>query len=61
MEIQQRQDELDTMTQDLQEQDRTFGAAQAQMRSAISQLGRVRADTEEFIRERVRDVVAHDV
>ncbi|XP_055411738.1 protein PML isoform X3 [Bubalus kerabau] len=59
MEIQQRQDELDTMTQDLQEQDRTFGAAQAQMRSAISQLGRVRADTEEFIRERVRDVVAH--
>uniref|UniRef100_A0A8B9WK56 Protein PML n=1 Tax=Bos mutus grunniens TaxID=30521 RepID=A0A8B9WK56_BOSMU len=59
MEIQQRQDELDTMTQDLQEQDRTFGAAQAQMRSAISQLGRVRADTEEFIRERVREVVAH--
>ncbi|KAM7230720.1 hypothetical protein CapIbe_018210 [Capra ibex] len=59
MEIQQRQDELDTMTQDLQEQDRSFGAAQAQMRSAISQLGRVRADTEEFIRERVREVVAH--
>ncbi|XP_065762094.1 protein PML isoform X2 [Muntiacus reevesi] len=58
-EIQQRQDELDTMTQDLQEQDRAFAAAQAQMRSAITQLGRVRADTEEFIRERVRDVVAH--
>ncbi|XP_020753622.2 protein PML isoform X1 [Odocoileus virginianus] len=58
-EIQQRQDELDTMTQDLQEQDRAFAAAQAQMRSAITQLGRVRADTEEFIRERVREVVAH--
>ncbi|XP_055274146.1 protein PML isoform X2 [Moschus berezovskii] len=58
-EIQQRQDELDTMTKDLQEQDRAFGAAQAQMRSAISQLGRVRADTEELIRERVREVVAH--
>lgn len=47
------------MTQDLQEQDRAFAAAQAQMRSAITQLGRVRADTEEFIRERVREVVAH--
>ncbi|KAI5941543.1 Protein PML [Manis javanica] len=58
-EIQQRQEELDTMIQDLREQDRTFGAAHAQMRSAVSQLGRARADTEEQIRARVRQVVAH--
>ncbi|XP_007446725.1 PREDICTED: protein PML [Lipotes vexillifer] len=58
-EIQQRQEELDVMTQDLQEQDRAFGAAQAQMTSAISQLGRVRADIEELIRVRVRQVVEH--
>lgn len=59
LEIQQRQEELDAMTQALQEQDRAFGTAQAQMRSAVSQLGRVRADTEELIRARVRQVVAH--
>lgn len=47
------------MTQDLQEQDRAFGAAQAQMTSAISQLGQVRADIEELIRARVRQVVEH--
>ncbi|XP_036763631.2 protein PML isoform X4 [Manis pentadactyla] len=58
-EIQQRQEELDTMIQDLREQDRAFGAAHAQMRSAVSQLGRARADTEELIRARVRQVVAH--
>ncbi|XP_022435706.1 protein PML isoform X1 [Delphinapterus leucas] len=58
-EIQQRQEELDVMTQDLKEQDRAFGAAQAQMTSAISQLGRVRADIEELIRARVRQVVEH--
>ncbi|XP_061036045.1 protein PML isoform X1 [Eubalaena glacialis] len=58
-EIQQRQEELDVMTQDLQEQDRAFGAAQAEMSSAISQLGRVRADTEEMIRARLRQVVEH--
>uniref|UniRef100_A0A8C0DTQ4 Protein PML n=1 Tax=Balaenoptera musculus TaxID=9771 RepID=A0A8C0DTQ4_BALMU len=58
-EIQQRQEELDVMTQDLQEQDRAFGAAQAEMSSAISQLGRVRADTEEMIQTRVRQVVEH--
>ncbi|XP_059952999.1 protein PML isoform X2 [Mesoplodon densirostris] len=58
-EIQQRQEELDVMTQDLQEQDRAFGAAQAQMSSAISQLGRVRADTEELIRERMRQAVEY--
>ncbi|XP_030730870.1 protein PML isoform X3 [Globicephala melas] len=58
-EIQQRQEELDVMTQDLQEQDRAFGAAQAQMTSAISQLGRMRADTEEQIRAGVRQVVEH--
>ncbi|XP_047652609.1 protein PML isoform X3 [Phacochoerus africanus] len=59
MEIQQRQEELDTMTQALQQQDHAFGAAQAQMRSAVSQLGRVRTDTEELIHARVRQVVAH--
>ncbi|XP_007197796.2 protein PML isoform X3 [Balaenoptera acutorostrata] len=58
-EIQQRQEELDVMTQDLQEQDRAFGAAQAEMSSAISQLGRVRADTEELIQTHVRQVVEH--
>ena len=47
------------MTQDLQEQDRAFGAAQAEMSSAISQLGRVRADTEELIQTHVRQVVEH--
>ncbi|XP_044774346.1 protein PML isoform X3 [Neomonachus schauinslandi] len=58
-EIQQRQEELDAMAQALQEQDRAFGAAQARMRSAVSQLGRMRADTEELIHERVRQLVAH--
>ncbi|EQB78076.1 protein PML isoform 1 [Camelus ferus] len=58
-EIQQRQQELDAMTQALQEQDSVFGAAQAQMRSAVSQLGRVRSCTEELIRQRVQQVVAH--
>ncbi|XP_041587256.1 protein PML [Vulpes lagopus] len=46
-EIQQRQEELDTMARVLQEQDGAFGAAHAQMHSAVSQLGRARADTEE--------------
>ncbi|XP_006932447.1 protein PML isoform X3 [Felis catus] len=58
-EIQQRQDELDAMAQALQEQDRAFGAAHAQMHAAVSQLGRMRADTEELIHARVRQVVAH--
>ncbi|XP_059861613.1 protein PML isoform X4 [Delphinus delphis] len=58
-EIQQRQEELDVMTQDLQEQDRAFGAAQAQITSAVNQLGRVRADIEEQIRAGVRQVVEH--
>ncbi|KAM9183235.1 protein PML isoform 1-T1 [Dugong dugon] len=58
-EIQQRQEELDAMTQALQEQDGVFGAAHAQMCSAIGQLDRARSDTEELIRARVRQVVAH--
>ncbi|XP_034523967.1 protein PML isoform X6 [Ailuropoda melanoleuca] len=58
-EIQLRQEELDTMAQALQEQDRVFGAAHARMRSAASELGRVRADTEELIHTRVRQLVAH--
>ncbi|KAM5291731.1 protein PML [Ctenodactylus gundi] len=58
-EIQQRQEELVAMTQALQEQDGAFGAAHAQVRAAIHQLGHARADTEELIRERVRQVVAH--
>ncbi|XP_076978434.1 protein PML [Tamandua tetradactyla] len=58
-EIQQRQEELNAMTLSLQEQEGAFGVAQAQLRSAIGQLGRARADTEEFIRSRVRQLVAH--
>ncbi|XP_032720919.1 protein PML isoform X3 [Lontra canadensis] len=58
-EIQQRQEELDAMAQALQEQDRAFGEAQARMRSAVSQLDRARADTEELIHTRVRQLVSH--
>ncbi|KAM6149902.1 protein PML isoform 2-T2 [Erethizon dorsatum] len=58
-EIQQWQSELDAMARALQEQDGAFGAVRAQVRSAISQLGHARADTEEQIREQVRQVVAH--
>ncbi|XP_023048887.1 protein PML isoform X3 [Piliocolobus tephrosceles] len=58
-EIQQRQEELDAMTQALQEQDSAFGAVHAQMHTAVGQLGRARAETEELIRARVREVVAH--
>lgn len=47
------------MTQLLQKQDQAFGSALAQLRSAISQLGRVRTDTEEVIRAGVRQLVAH--
>ncbi|XP_011822500.1 PREDICTED: protein PML isoform X3 [Mandrillus leucophaeus] len=58
-EIQQRQEELDAMTQALQEQDSAFGAVHAQMHAAVGQLGRARAEIEELIRARVRQVVAH--
>ncbi|XP_011788336.1 PREDICTED: protein PML isoform X7 [Colobus angolensis palliatus] len=58
-EIQQRQEELDAMTQALQEQDSAFGAVHAQMHAAVGQLGRARAETEGLIRARVRQVVAH--
>ncbi|CAH6870585.1 Pml [Phodopus roborovskii] len=58
-EIQQRHEELGTMTQALQEQDKIFNNAHAQMRSAIGQLEHARADTEERIRARVRQVVEH--
>ncbi|XP_008014126.1 protein PML isoform X1 [Chlorocebus sabaeus] len=58
-EIQQRQEELDAMTQALQEQDSAFGAVHAQMHAAVGQLGRARAETEELIRARVRQMVAH--
>ncbi|XP_012968434.1 protein PML isoform X3 [Mesocricetus auratus] len=58
-EIQQRHEELGTMTQALQEQDKTFDNAHAQMRSAIGQLEHARADTEERIRARVRQVVEY--
>ncbi|KAF6132150.1 PML nuclear body scaffold [Phyllostomus discolor] len=47
------------MTQLLERQDLAFDSALAQMRSAISQLGRVRTDTEEVIRAGVRQLVAH--
>lgn len=47
------------MTQALQEQDCAFSAAQAQMRSAVNQLGSVRTETEDLIRAHVRRVVAH--
>uniref|UniRef100_A0A452SKX1 Protein PML n=1 Tax=Ursus americanus TaxID=9643 RepID=A0A452SKX1_URSAM len=58
-EIQLRQGELDAMAQALEEQERVFGAAHTRMRSAASELGRVRADTEELIHTRVRQLVAH--
>nr|XP_023408665.1 protein PML isoform X1 [Loxodonta africana]XP_023408666.1 protein PML isoform X1 [Loxodonta africana] len=58
-EIQQRQEELAAMTHALQEQESAFGAAHAQIRSALCQLDRARADTEELIRARVLQVVAH--
>lgn len=58
-EIQQRYEELGTMTQALQEQDRVFDSAHAQMRSTIGQLEHARADTEARIRARVRQVVEH--
>ncbi|XP_077602037.1 protein PML isoform X2 [Crocuta crocuta] len=58
-EIQQRQEELDAMAQALQEQDSAFSVAHAQMHAAVSQLGRMRADTEELIHARVRQVVTH--
>lgn len=47
------------MTESLQEQDHAFDSALAQLRSAVSQLGRVRTDTEEVIREGMRKLVAH--
>ncbi|KAF6352104.1 PML nuclear body scaffold [Rhinolophus ferrumequinum] len=59
VEIQQRQEELDSMTQALQEQDRAFGAVQAQMNSTVSRLARMRTETEELIRARVRQIVEH--
>ncbi|OBS67147.1 hypothetical protein A6R68_04330, partial [Neotoma lepida] len=58
-EIQQRYEELGTMTQALEEQDRIFDNAYTQMRSAIGKLKQARADTEEQIRARVRQVVEH--
>uniref|UniRef100_A0A8D2GHJ9 Protein PML n=1 Tax=Theropithecus gelada TaxID=9565 RepID=A0A8D2GHJ9_THEGE len=58
-EIQQRQEELDAMTQALQEQDSAFGAVHAQMHAAVGQLGRARTEIEELIRARVRQMVAH--
>ncbi|XP_059123977.1 protein PML [Peromyscus eremicus] len=58
-EIQQRYEELGTMTQALQEQDKVFDSAHAQMRTTIGQLEHARADTEERIRARVRQVVEH--
>ncbi|XP_053449501.1 protein PML isoform X5 [Nycticebus coucang] len=59
MEIEQRQKELDTMTQALQEQDSAFGEVHAQMTAVVSQLGRRRSEVEELIRQRVRQVVEH--
>ncbi|XP_031199832.1 protein PML isoform X2 [Mastomys coucha] len=56
-EIQQRHEELGTMTQALEEQGRIFDSAHAQMRSAIGQLDQARADIEKQIRARVRQVV----
>nr|XP_019591549.1 PREDICTED: protein PML isoform X2 [Rhinolophus sinicus] len=59
VEIQQRQEELDSMTHALQEQDQAFGAMQAQMNSSIGRLARMRTDTEELIRARVRQIIEH--
>ncbi|XP_006153419.1 protein PML isoform X2 [Tupaia chinensis] len=58
-EIQQRQSELDGMTHALREQDGAFGAAHAQVHAAIDQLDQARRDTEELIRQGVRQLLAH--
>ncbi|XP_008049374.1 protein PML [Carlito syrichta] len=58
-EIQQRKEELMAMTQALQEQQGAFGQVCERMRAAVDQLGRARADTQEQIRKRVSQVVAH--
>ncbi|XP_012931703.1 protein PML isoform X3 [Heterocephalus glaber] len=58
-EIQQRQSELDAMARSLQDQDGAFQAVRAEVRSAVSQLGQARADTEEKIHAHVRQVIAH--
>ncbi|XP_055984764.1 protein PML isoform X4 [Sorex fumeus] len=58
-EIEQRQDELDSMTQELQEQEVAFKAAQAQMSTAVSQLGQVRTDMEKLIHSRISQVLAY--
>ncbi|XP_069338034.1 protein PML isoform X1 [Eulemur rufifrons] len=57
-EIQQRQEELEAMTQALQEQDGAFATVHAQLSASIGQLARARADTEELIQARVRQMVA---
>ncbi|KAG8514631.1 Protein PML [Galemys pyrenaicus] len=59
MEIQLRQAELDTMTQALQEQDAAFGAVQAKMTFAVSQLDQMRWATRDLIRSSVRQVITH--
>ncbi|XP_006888368.1 PREDICTED: protein PML [Elephantulus edwardii] len=59
MEIEQRQEELDTMTQALQQQDGAFGAAREQIQSSIRQLASARESTEKLIHTRVSEVVEH--
>ncbi|XP_063099597.1 protein PML isoform X10 [Cavia porcellus] len=58
-EVQLWQSELDAMARALQEQEGAFQSVHTQVRSAISQLGHAREDTEEQIRAQVRQVVAH--
>ncbi|XP_006866556.1 PREDICTED: protein PML isoform X2 [Chrysochloris asiatica] len=57
VEIKQRQEDLDTMTEALQEQECAFAAARTQLQSVISQLGKARANTEKLIQARVSEVV----
>ncbi|XP_045141749.1 protein PML isoform X1 [Echinops telfairi] len=56
-EIQQRQEELDTMAQALQVQEGAFAEAHARMATITSQLDSIRKDTEKLIRSQVSEVV----
>ncbi|XP_054988979.1 protein PML isoform X2 [Sorex araneus] len=57
LEIEQRQGELDSMKQVLQAREVAFGAAQAEVQTAVSQLDRERANMEELVRSRISQVL----
>ncbi|KAM4826320.1 protein PML isoform 2-T2 [Thomomys bottae] len=57
-EVQQRQGELRATAQALQEQERAFASARAQVLTALGQLGCARTSTEELIRASMQQAVA---